>query len=84
MDLEHLWRELHSSTEDKVTQETLTDLHQNLRDETQETVKQAIQELAGTVPSTESVRKLIHNKMEAYGDQENSASQESGTENIGW
>ena len=78
-DLEQLWRELHTNREGKVTQETLTDMHQNLRDETQEAVKQAIQELADTVPNTESVRKLIQNELETRGDQESAASAQGNT-----
>ena len=82
-DLEQLRRELHTSTEDKVTQETLTDMQQNLRDETQDAVKQAIQELADTVPNTESVRKLIQNELETRGDQESAASAQGNTSKEG-
>ena len=70
-----------------MTQDTLTDLVQNIRDETERKVEKAIEELPNDIPRTEDVKCMIPEELKEHRDNESSATgQDSITkdENDGW
>ena len=58
-DLEELRRELLSDMEDKVTQDTFTNLEQNIREDTEKKVKKAMEELPDDIPRSEDIKRMI-------------------------
>ena len=67
-DLEELRRELLSDIEDKVTQDTLTNLEQNIREDTEKfkKVKKAMEELSDDIPRSEEIKRMIQEELKWF------------------
>ena len=59
--------------EDKVTQDTLTNLEQNIREETEKKVKKAMEELPDNIPRTEDAKRMIQEELKEHRDKESAA-----------